>query len=270
MPKPTPTDWAAARYEAVAERIAGIAAAVVAAVEDRTPIRGAAVLDLACGTGSAALAAATAGAHVTGVDLTPELIEIARQRPGADSVHWTVADAADTGLPDGGFDAVTSNMGIIFAEPTALVAEVSRLLRTGGVFGFSAWIRDGAGSPFYRPIIETLGPPPATGHTPDDWGDVETVAARLAPGFDDLHVETGVHTWHFDSTSSAMQFISRESPMHVNLLERLEPGRRDQLLAAFGTALATCTDEAGRVAFTSPYLIATARRTSLFIADQSA
>ncbi len=81
----------------------------------------------------AALAAAEAGAQVTGVDLTAELIAIAAERPGADAVQWVVADAAHTGLPDGGFSTVVSNMGIIFVEPTSLVAEVTRLLTPGGV-----------------------------------------------------------------------------------------------------------------------------------------
>lgn len=260
MSEAKPTNWAGGRYEAVAERIATIAGEVVAAVDGRRPIRDATVLDLACGTGSAALAAAAAGANVTGVDLTPELIEIAANRAGGADIRWVVADAADTGLPDAGFDAVTSNMGIIFVEPHRLVAEVSRLLRPGGVFGFSSWIRDGAGSPFYNPIIQTLGQPSASGHSPDDWGDPDIVTTRLCADFDDLAIETRVHTWQFESVSSAMHFIGHESPMHVDLLGRLDEPQRGQLLTAFETALAECADEAGRVSFTSPYLVATARR----------
>lgn len=255
-----PTNWAGGRYEAVAERIAAIAGEVVAAVDSRRPIHGTTVLDLACGTGSAALAAVAAGAGVTGVDLTPELIEIASNRPGGAEVNWVVADAADTGLPDAGFDAVTSNMGIIFVEPNSLVAEVARVLRPGGVFGFSSWIRDGAGSPFYNPIVQTLGQPPASGHSPDDWGDPAIVATRLATDFDDLAIEKRLYTWQFESVSSAMHFIGQESPMHVDLLGRLDEPQRGQLLTAFETALAECADDAGQVSFTSPYLIATARR----------
>lgn len=260
MSNPKPTNWAAGRYGAVAERIAAIAAEVVAAVDRRNPVRDTSVVDLACGTGSAALAAAAAGAHVTGVDLTPELIAIAADRPGADGVSWVVADAAHTGLPDGTFDAAVSNMGIIFVEPDSLVAEASRLIRPGGIFGFSSWIPDAA-SPFRAPIIATLGQPEASGHTPDQWGDRDIVNRRLAAGFDDVRIETGKHTWQFDSLAAALHFLEHESPMHVDLLSRLEPPLGERLLAAFDAALGEHVDDAGRVSFTSPYLVATARRT---------
>lgn len=261
MPDSKPTLWATGRYEAVAERIASIAAEVVSAVDRRKTVRDAAVVDLACGTGSAALAAAGAGARVTGVDLTAELVDIAAARPGADAVTWVVADAADTGLPDAGFDAAVSNMGIIFVEPESLVGEVARLVRPGGVFGFSSWIRDDAGNPFYNPIVETLGQPPASGYSPDQWGEPDVVAARLAAAFDGIEIEKRVHTWQFDSLPAALHFLEHESPMHVDLLRNLEDPQRTQLVQAFERAFGEHTDSAGRVSFPSPYLVATARRT---------
>ena len=154
----TPTIWSAGRYEAVADRIAPIAAEVVAAVERRAPIRD--VADLACGTGTAALAAAAAGARVTAVDVTPELIAIGEEKAARSghAVTWVTADAADTGLPEGSFDAVVSNMGIIFVEPATQVAEIARLLKPRGVLGFSSWVRDPE-NPFFSPIVAVLGPP---------------------------------------------------------------------------------------------------------------
>ncbi|OLP02178.1 SAM-dependent methyltransferase [Mycolicibacterium porcinum] len=258
--EPRPTNWAAGRYQAVAERIAVIAAEVVAAADRVGPLRDTTLVDLACGTGSAALAAAQAGAKVTGVDLTAELIAIAAERPGADAVHWVVADAANTGLPDRGFDTVVSNMGIIFVEPTSLVAEVTRLLTPGGVFAFSTWVRDAAGSPFFTPIVETLGQPPASGYSPDQWGDLEIVQSRLADRFDDVRFETGSHTWQFDSVDSAVRFIADESPMHVDLLGRLDEPTRDRLLDAFTAALGAATNDEGRVSFDAPYAVVTTHR----------
>ncbi|MGV0734968.1 methyltransferase domain-containing protein [Mycobacterium syngnathidarum] len=260
MPDPQPTNWAAGRYQAVAERIAVIAGEVVTAADRLRPVRDSAVVDLACGTGSAALAAVGAGAHVTGVDLTPALVAIAAERPGADAVQWVIADAAHTGLPDGGFSTVVSNMGIIFVEPTSLVAEVTRLLTPGGVFAFSTWVRDDAGSPFFTPIVETLGQPPASVYSPDQWGDLEIVRSRLAAGFDDVRFETGSHTWQFDSVESAVRFIADESPMHVDLLGRLDETTRERLLEAFTAALSAQTDDAGRVSFAAPYAVVTARK----------
>ncbi|MGV0808837.1 class I SAM-dependent methyltransferase [Mycolicibacterium setense] len=258
--EPRPTNWAAGRYQAVAERIAVIAAEVVAAADRVSPIRDTDLVDLACGTGSAALAAAEAGAKVTGVDLTAELVAIAAERPGADTVHWVVADAAHTGLPDGAFGTVVSNMGIIFVEPTSLIDEVVRLLAPGGLFAFSTWVRDEAGSPFFTPIVETLGRPPASVYSPDQWGDREIVQSRLAAQFDQVHIETGSHTWRFDSVESAVRFIADESPMHVDLLSRLDETTRARLLDAFTAALRAQADDEGRVSFDAPYAVVTAHR----------
>lgn len=119
------TAWSAGRYEAVAQLIAPIAAEVIAAA---APGPGTALVDLACGTGTAALAAAAKGARVTGVDLTGELLAIAAAKPGASAITWVTADASATALPDAGFDAAVSNMGIIFVEPVAMVAELARLI----------------------------------------------------------------------------------------------------------------------------------------------
>ena len=65
---------------------------------------------------------------MTGVDITPELIALGAQKAEAAGVtiDWVTGDASDTGLPGGSFDAVTSNMGIIFVEPTSQVAEIAR------------------------------------------------------------------------------------------------------------------------------------------------
>jgi ubiquinone/menaquinone biosynthesis C-methylase UbiE len=259
-PDPRPTNWAAGRYQAVAERIAVIAGEVVAAADALRPIRDTTLVDLACGTGSAALAAAEAGARVTGVDLTAELIAIASGRPGADAVQWVVADAARTSLPDDGFDTVVSNMGIIFVEPTSLIAEVRRLLTPGGVFAFSTWVRDGAGSPLFTPIVETLGQPPAGAYSPDQWGDLDVVHSRLGAAFDNVQFESGSHTWQFASVESAVRFISDESPMHVHLLSQLDETTRGRLLDAFTGALSTHADSAGQVAFEAPYAVVTAHR----------
>ena len=115
----SPISWSSGRYDAIGDHIAAIGVDVVSAVARLLPLRGAAVVDLACGTGSVALAASAAGARVTGVDITPELIALAAQKAEAAgaAVNWVTGDASDTGLPGGSFDAVVSNMGIIFVEP---------------------------------------------------------------------------------------------------------------------------------------------------------
>ena len=252
--------WAAGRYESVAERIARIAEQTVATVGRRQPLQDARLVNLACGTGSAALAAAAMGARVTGVDLTPELIDVGRQKAEAAGrdVTWVAADAAATGLPDGVFDAVVSNMGIIFVDPARQVTEIARLLKPAGALVFSSWRRD-VDNPFFDPIVEVLGAPPREGFSPDQWGDSEIVAQRLAADFTEVDVVDGTFTWEFGSTDDAMHFLVHESPMHVDVFRRIDDAHRQRLSAAFREALHPHADATG-VRFDSSYVLVSATR----------
>jgi SAM-dependent methyltransferase len=257
----SPTIWSTGHYEAVAQHIAPIATAVVDAVERRLPVRDAMLIDLACGTGNAALVASARGARVTAVDITSQLIAIgARNAEAAGrSVAWVTADASATGLPEASFDAAVSNMGIIFVEPVAMVAEISRLLKPGGCIGFSSWVRD-PDNPFFAPIVEVLGPPPASGYSPDQWGESETITARLATDFADIDVQRGWYAWQFKSVAVGMHFLTSESPLHVDVFSRVDAEQGDRLRAAFQSALQVHADVDGRVSYQAPYVVATARR----------
>lgn len=253
--------WARGHYESVAERIAVIAGETVAAAERRRPLDGAALVDLACGTGSAALAAAGRGAVVTGVDLTPELIAIAESKAlsAGHDVTWVAADASETTLPDAAFDTAVSNMGVIFVEPGRQVEEISRLLKPGGTLAISAWVRSAA-NPFFDPIVAVLGAPPDRGFTPDQWGDPAIATERLAANFTDVEIDDGALTWAFDTLDAARNFLVHESPMHVDLFARLDGDQHDRLLAAFTDALTPHVGDDGGVRFDAPYAIITASR----------
>jgi SAM-dependent methyltransferase len=257
----SPTIWSSGHYEAVADRIARIATDVIDAVERRLPLSEATLVDLACGTGSAALVAATRGARVTAVDFTPKLIAIGAHRAevAGTSLTWVTADASDTGLPDRSFDVVVSNMGTIFVEPTRQVAEFGRLLKAGGVLSFSSWVHDTA-NPFFSPILSVLGAPPSSDYSPDQWGDAGTITTRLSTDFDDIAIEPGIHTWQFASLDAAMHFLTNESPMHVSVFGNVDQAQHDRLLTAFEAAMRAHTDADGPVSFGSPYVVVTARR----------
>jgi len=250
------TAWSAGRYEAVAQLIAPIAAEVVAAA---APGPGAAVIDLACGTGSAALAAAASGAAVTGVDLTAELITIAAAKPGAEAIIWVTADASATGLPDAHFDAALSNMGIIFVEPVAMVTELARLLKPGGTLVFSTWVQ-AVDTPLFTPIAQVFGAQVPAGPTPDQWGEPDIARSRLSADFTDVQIENRSFTWQFDSLEAAVRFVTDESPMHVNIISALDDDTRSRLVDAFTSALATRRRADGIVAFDAPYAVISARR----------
>lgn len=259
----TISPWAAGRYESVAEQIAPIAESLVATLDRRSPLAGRSVVDLACGTGTAALAAADRGARVTGVDITAELLALGAAKAAAAGrdIDWVRADAAETGLPTEGFDAAVSNMGIIFVDPAEQVAEISRLLRPGGVLGLSAWVRTSA-NPLHDPLVEVLGNTPPPEFTPDQWGDPDTARSRLS-GFADVEIQPGTLTWEFASLPEALRFVTEESPVHVAVLRRAREQNEQQsaaLIEAFGRALGAHVDAAGRVRFDAPYALITAVR----------
>src|SRR4029453_364766 len=75
------------------------------------------VLDVACGTGVVSVTAARAGAQVTGLDLTPELLQVAREnaRIAALPIAWHEGDVEALPFESGQFDVVVSQYGHIFA-----------------------------------------------------------------------------------------------------------------------------------------------------------
>jgi ubiquinone/menaquinone biosynthesis methyltransferase len=93
------------------------------------------VLDLACGTGDLSLAAAARGARVTGLDLVPRMIALARQRPGDPPVRFLVGDMTSLPMPDASFDVVTTGYGLRnVPRLDRALDEIARVLRPGGRF----------------------------------------------------------------------------------------------------------------------------------------
>jgi len=171
--------WSAGDYAAVARTIEPAATDLI----DRLGIEaGQDVLDVACGTGNATIPAAQRGAIVTGLDLTPKLVEIARERAAGMGVDATFVegDAEELPFEDGSFDRVTSFFGAMFAPDHRRTAdELVRVCREGGRIGFCAWTPDGLNGR----ILGLLGsylPPPPEGFTPPTlWGAEEHVGELL-------------------------------------------------------------------------------------------
>lgn len=136
-------DWGVGRYERTAAELAPAAEYVVSLAKLKPGER---VLDLATGTGNAALLAADSGAIVTGIDASQRLIDVARQRAAQAtvSVSFEVADLQALPFQDNEFDVVLSVFGLIFAaDAERAFAEMMRILRPGGRALVSAWIPAG-------------------------------------------------------------------------------------------------------------------------------
>src|SRR3954453_2232858 len=118
--------WASGDFHAVATLIQPVADTLCEAVDLRAGWR---VLDVACGSGNAAIAAARCGCDVIGIDYVPALLARGRRRIEAEGlpVELLEGDAEAIPFPDGSFDAVLSVFGAMFApdHPRA-AAELAR------------------------------------------------------------------------------------------------------------------------------------------------
>ena len=141
------------------------------------------VLDVACGTGVVAITAARKRAKVTGIDLTPQLLEQAghNSRIAEVQVDWREADVENLPFSDGCFDVVLSQFGHIFApRPAVTVAEMLRVLKPGGTIAFSTWPPDLFMGRMFSLIAGYMPPAMPGVSPPNQWGDYEIV--RAAPG----------------------------------------------------------------------------------------
>jgi len=101
-------------------------------------VSGTQALDLCCGPGVVTAALHAAGAKTTGLDFSPAMLQLARQAvPG---VEFVEGDAMNLAYDENSFDAVTIGFGILHVpDPTSVLAEAHRVLRTGGRLSFSVW-----------------------------------------------------------------------------------------------------------------------------------
>lgn len=147
------------------------------------------VLDVACGTGVVAITAARAGARVTGLDLTPELLERAREnsRIAEVEIEWQEGDVEQLPFGDALYDRVVSQFGHIFApRPEVAIAEMLRVLKPGGVIAFSTWPPELFVGRVFVLTAGYMPPPPPGVSPPTQWGDPNIVRERLGAAVKDI------------------------------------------------------------------------------------
>jgi SAM-dependent methyltransferase len=152
------------------------------------------VLDVACGTGVVAVTAARLGAHVTGLDLTPELLEVARENGtiAEVSIEWHQGDVEDLPFGDGAYDVVLSQFGHMFApRPEVAIAEMLRVLKPGGTIAFSTWPPELTIGRLFEMVGRLLPPPPVPAPPPSLWGEPNVIAERLGTAVKDLVFDRG-------------------------------------------------------------------------------
>src|SRR4051812_12293760 len=136
------------------------------------------VLDVACGTGVVSVTAARKGAKVTGLDLTPELLAVAREnsRSAGVEIDWHEGDVENLPFDANTFDVVVSQFGHMFApRPDVAVREMLRVLKPGGTIAFSTWPPElYVGRTFAMTARYMPAPPPGVA-PPPLWGDPNVI-----------------------------------------------------------------------------------------------
>jgi len=147
------------------------------------------VLDVACGTGVVAITAARIGARVRGLDLTPELLERAKEnaRIAGAEIEFREGDAEALPYKDATFDVVLSQFGHMFApRPEVVVAEMLRVLKPGGTIAFSTWPPSLMVGRMFSFLGRYLPPPPEGVVPPPLWGETSIVRERLGTAVKDI------------------------------------------------------------------------------------
>lgn len=208
---------------------------------------GSAVLDVACGSGNTAIAAARRFCEVTGIDFVPALLDRARERAAAERlpVQFDQGDAAHLPYPDASFDAVLSTFGCMFSPDQAgTAAQMARVCRPGGTIGMANWTPDSLPGAVFR-IVAGYVPPAPGGLPPTRWGTESGLRDLFGDAIADLRIERRDLVMRYRSAEHWLEFFRTNFGPLVTVFAALDPAdsRRlaDELLAGV-TEINTATD----------------------------
>ena len=259
----TKTTWGAGEYALMAQALEPTSALVIDAVDVSAGER---VIDVATGTGNAALLAAARGAHVLGIDTEPALLALARGRVTAGlDVSWIEGDAETLPVADEHADLVVSVFGAMYAADHARAArELVRVLAPGGRLALAAWTPGSVMPRMGGVIAPYLPPPPPASGPPSRWGDPEALQVLLKDAGATLQLTTVEQLMlRFDDAPAGADFLIRTAGHIVSCQHTLRAtGRwhrlRDELTAFVADRAQQHADE---LLLRLDYLIAVAGRT---------
>jgi SAM-dependent methyltransferase len=242
--------WACGDYAAVAARIHPIAERLCEAAD---LLAGSRVLDVATGSGNAAIAAARCGCDVVGIDYVPALLDRARVRTRAEglAVDFVEADAEALPFADASFDAVLSVVGVMFApDQERAAAELMRVCRRGGTIAIASWTPEGFIGDLLRTVARCATPPPDL-RPPVAWGDRSRLTELLGDGVQSIHAENRTHTIRHRSPAEFADFFLTNYGPTERAAAALQAAER----SAFRADLVTLAEGASRLPAGGPVAI---------------
>jgi ubiquinone/menaquinone biosynthesis C-methylase UbiE len=256
--------WALGDYSVVATEIVGDLGPIL--VEAAGIRRGDRVLDVAAGSGNAAIPAAQAGAEVVASDLTPELLEIGARLAAekAVDVTWETADAEALPYADAQFDAVLSCLGVMFAPHHQTAAdELVRVCRPGGIIGILSWTPSGFIGQMFAAMKPYAPPPPPGAQPPPLWGNEEHVRTLLGDRVEQVEARTAkLNVTHYATPEEFREYFKTyygpTLAIYRNIADDAEKvAALDEALAELGRRFNVGD---GETVLEWEYLVVTARR----------
>ena len=200
--------WSEGDFAMVASLVVNVAETLTEALEIVPDER---VLDVACGSGNGAIAAARrAWGNTVGTDFVPALLERGRERAAAErlEVEFIEADAQDLPFEDAGFDVAMSIFGAMFApDQERTAAELLRVVKPGGRIGMANWTPDGGIAQIFLAIVKHTGPPPPGMMPPVLWGTEERLRELFGEGVTELRIEKRKSRQAFRSADHYLEFF---------------------------------------------------------------
>ena len=200
--------WSSGDFAVVAARIVLVAEQLCDTADLRAGWR---VLDVATGSGNAAIAAARHGCTAIGIDYVPELLERGQRRAEAErlAVELVEGDAEALPFEDASFDAVTSVFGAMFApDHVQAAAELVRVVRPGGTIALASWTPGGFIGDLFRTVAAHV-PPPAGVASPMLWGTESHLRELFGEQVVSLEIAEQTFTFRFVSAEAFVAFFRR-------------------------------------------------------------
>lgn len=222
------------------------------------------VLDVAAGTGNAAIPAAQTGASVVASDLVPDLLQHGSQLAADRGValEWREANAHELPFGDNEFDVVMSCIGVMFAPfHDRAAGELVRVCKPGGRVGLISWTPEGHIGQLWATMKPYAAPSPPGAQPPPLWGNEEHVRSLLGDRVTDVLTERRtLPVENFPDGAAFRDYFKATYGPTIAVYRNIE-GEPDRV-AELDAALARIGDDflAGATRMEWEYLLLTARK----------
>lgn len=225
--------WETGDYPRVGNTLQIIAELLIEAADVRA---GQQVLDVACGQGNAAIAAARRFADATGVDYAANLLAQGRERAAAEHVPvtFTEGDAEQLPVPDEAFDLVLSTVGVMFAPDHQRAAdELVRVTKPGGKIALASWTPTGMVGQLFKTVAK-WAPPPAGVRPATLWGTEEHLFELFGDRVEWIGLAKREYVFRYRSAEHFSEWFRQ----FYGPITRLASTLTDDALVRFGADLA--------------------------------